>query len=173
MFATWTCPIMHLICPSKFWISIVFNFCLDGCNTRRNEEQCLCKNGGGGGAGAKKVHYGKCANGEYRLMTRRKVSASKFISPSMNELMIFLLLFTSLLAWRTLKFLIYYLRTKKPILKSMTALPCLSLIFSWHIFLLLYSSTICYALLKSSGKPVYFKVSQRGTVGIFSKLNMF
>ena len=56
----------------------------------------------------------------------------------MNELMIFLLLFTSLLAWRTLKFLIYYLRTKKPILKSMKALPCLSLVFSGRIF---YCST--------------------------------
>ena len=26
--------------------------------------------GGGGGRGANKVHYGKCASGEYRLMTR-------------------------------------------------------------------------------------------------------
>ena len=25
---------------------------------------------GGGGRGANKVHYGKCASGEYRLMTR-------------------------------------------------------------------------------------------------------
>ena len=28
------------------------------------------KVGGGGGRGANKVHYGKCASGEYRLMTR-------------------------------------------------------------------------------------------------------
>ena len=26
--------------------------------------------GGGGGRGANKVHYGKCASGEYTLMTR-------------------------------------------------------------------------------------------------------
>ena len=28
------------------------------------------KIGGGGGVGANKVHYGKCASGEYRLMTQ-------------------------------------------------------------------------------------------------------
>ena len=31
---TCTFPIMHLICPPKFCISIVFNFSWDGCNTR-------------------------------------------------------------------------------------------------------------------------------------------
>ena len=34
LFATCTSPIMHLICPSKFCISIVFNFSWDGCNTQ-------------------------------------------------------------------------------------------------------------------------------------------
>ena len=34
LFATCESPIMHLICPSKFCISIVFSFSWDGCNTR-------------------------------------------------------------------------------------------------------------------------------------------
>ena len=34
LFATCTSPIMHLIFPSKFCISIVFNFSWDGCNTQ-------------------------------------------------------------------------------------------------------------------------------------------
>ena len=33
-YATCTPPIMHLICPPKFCISIVFNFSWYGCNTQ-------------------------------------------------------------------------------------------------------------------------------------------
>ena len=33
IYATCTSPIMHLICPPKFWISIIFNFFWDSCNT--------------------------------------------------------------------------------------------------------------------------------------------
>ena len=104
---------MHLICPPKILDKHSFQFLLG-----RLQYPGEMKNKGYAKVlGANKVHYGRCASG---------------------ELMIFLLLFTSLLAWRTLKFLIYYLSTKKPILKLMKALPCLSLIFSRHIF---YCST--------------------------------
>ena len=55
---TCTFPIMHLICPPKFCVSIVFNFSWDGCNTREKWKtkvmQCWWAN---------KVHYGKCARG--------------------------------------------------------------------------------------------------------------
>ena len=34
LFVTCTSPKMHLICPPKFCISIVFNFSWDGCNTQ-------------------------------------------------------------------------------------------------------------------------------------------
>ena len=34
------------------------------------KNNAYAKMGGGGGAGANKVHYEKCANGEYRLMTQ-------------------------------------------------------------------------------------------------------
>ena len=34
LYVTYTSPIMHLICPPKFCISIVFNISWDGCNTQ-------------------------------------------------------------------------------------------------------------------------------------------
>ena len=34
IYTTCTSPIMHLICPPKFCISIIFNFFWDGCNTQ-------------------------------------------------------------------------------------------------------------------------------------------
>ena len=34
------------------------------------KNNAYAKIGGGGGRGTNKVHYGKCASGEYRLMTR-------------------------------------------------------------------------------------------------------
>ena len=34
IYATCTSPIMHLICPPKFFISIIFIFFWDGCNTQ-------------------------------------------------------------------------------------------------------------------------------------------
>ena len=34
------------------------------------KNSAYAKIGGGGPRGANKVHYGKCASGEYRLMTR-------------------------------------------------------------------------------------------------------
>ena len=52
-----------------------------------------------------------------------------------------------------------------------SSMPFLNLL--WAYFLLLCSSTICYALLKSSGQPVYFEVSQGRTGVIFSMLSMF
>ena len=57
-YATCTSPTMHLICPPKFCISIVFNFSWDG---------CICpgemKNKGYAKFwGANKVHYERCIN---------------------------------------------------------------------------------------------------------------
>ena len=48
--ATCTSPIMHLICPQKFCISIIFNFFGTAIISRRNEKhhERLCKIGGGG-----------------------------------------------------------------------------------------------------------------------------
>ena len=36
-YATSTFHIMHLICPTQFCISIVFNFSLDGCNAAQEK----------------------------------------------------------------------------------------------------------------------------------------
>ena len=55
---TCTFPIMHLICPPKFCISIVFNFSWDGCNTREKWKKKVMQSWW-----ANKVHYGKCASG--------------------------------------------------------------------------------------------------------------
>ena len=55
---------MHLICPPKFCISIVFNFSWGDCNTQENEKQKLCKFWGE----ANKVHYGRCASGELLIL---------------------------------------------------------------------------------------------------------
>ena len=46
-FATCTSPIMHLICPPKFCISIVFNFSLDSCNTQEKWKTKVTQNFGG------------------------------------------------------------------------------------------------------------------------------
>ena len=55
--ATCTSPIMHLICPPKFCISIIFNFFGTAIISRRNEKhhERLCKIGGGEGGWANKV----------------------------------------------------------------------------------------------------------------------
>ena len=59
--ATCTYPIMHLICPPKFYISIVLFSLGTAVIPRRNEKQRLCNFWGGGVGGANKVHYGRCA----------------------------------------------------------------------------------------------------------------
>ena len=65
--ATSTFPVMHLICPPKFCISIVFNFSWDSCNTQEKwKTKGMQKFGGRGGGGANKVHYGKCVSGVLR-----------------------------------------------------------------------------------------------------------
>ena len=46
-FAISTFPKMHLICPPKFCISIVFNFCWDGCNTQEKWKTKVKQNFGG------------------------------------------------------------------------------------------------------------------------------
>ena len=59
--ATCTYPIMHLICPPKFYISIVLFSLGTAVIPRRNEKQRFCNFWGGGVGGANKVHYGRCA----------------------------------------------------------------------------------------------------------------
>ena len=60
---------MHLICPPKFYISIVFNFSWDGFNIHEEGKTKVLQffflggGGGGSGGGANKVHYGKCGGG--------------------------------------------------------------------------------------------------------------
>ena len=46
-FATCTSPIMHLICPLKFCISIVFNFSCDGYNTQEKWKTKVMQNSRG------------------------------------------------------------------------------------------------------------------------------
>ena len=55
---------MHLICPPKFCISIVFSFSWDGCNTQGKWKTKVMQFLGGGGGG-NKVHYGRCTSGVY------------------------------------------------------------------------------------------------------------
>ena len=47
IYATWASPIMNLICPPKFCISIVFNFSWDGCNTQEKWNTNVIQNFGG------------------------------------------------------------------------------------------------------------------------------
>ena len=51
---------MHLICPPKFYISIVLISLGTAVIPRRNEKGSAIS-GGGEGWGANKVHYGRCA----------------------------------------------------------------------------------------------------------------
>ena len=62
LFTTCTSPKMHLICPPKFCISIVFNFPWDGCNTQGEMEN----KGNAKFWRANKLRCGRCAmaNGE-------------------------------------------------------------------------------------------------------------
>ena len=46
-YATSSFPIMHLICPPKFCINIVFNFSWDGCNTQEKWKTKVMQNLGG------------------------------------------------------------------------------------------------------------------------------
>ena len=57
-YATCTSPIMHLICPPKLCISIVFNFSWDGCNTTQEKRK------------TNKVHYGRCASGVFFIFMK-------------------------------------------------------------------------------------------------------
>ena len=45
-YTTCTSPIMHLICPPKFCISIVFNFCWDSCNIQEKWKTKVMQNFG-------------------------------------------------------------------------------------------------------------------------------
>ena len=47
LYAISTFPIMHLTCPPKFCISIVFDFSWDGCNTQEKWKTKLLRNFGG------------------------------------------------------------------------------------------------------------------------------
>ena len=89
IYATCTSPIMHLICPPKFCISIVFNFSWDGCDT---QEKCKKKQTRLGnfffwGGGGNKVHYGRCASGVfwvYGITFQRKKNIRQMIGLSIE-----------------------------------------------------------------------------------------
>ena len=52
--------------PQKSYLSIVFNFSWDSCNTQEKWKTKLLQNlFCGGGRGVTKVYYGRCANGEW------------------------------------------------------------------------------------------------------------
>ena len=77
--ATCTSPIMHLICPPKFCISIVFNSSWTAKIPRRNENKGYADFWGG--RGANKVNYGRCALVAYiRAKTLDSWVESEFIS---------------------------------------------------------------------------------------------
>ena len=62
LYASSTFPTMHLICPLRFYISIVFNFSWDGFNIHEKGKTKIMRFFGGAGD-ANKVHYGKCGSG--------------------------------------------------------------------------------------------------------------
>ena len=54
--------------PPKFYITIVFDFSWDNCNTQEKLKQFFFGGGGGGGEGAgkvRKVRYGLCEHGKF------------------------------------------------------------------------------------------------------------
>lgn len=60
---------MHLVCPRTFWITIVFDFTLDDCNTQEELERSalpffLFFFFLEGGRGVNMVYYGVCENGD-------------------------------------------------------------------------------------------------------------
>ena len=58
LYATSTFPIMHLICPPKFGITLVFHFSWVLQLSQEIENSAYARVWG-----AKKVHYGKCGSG--------------------------------------------------------------------------------------------------------------
>ena len=84
IYSTCTSPIMHLICPPKFCISIVFNFSWDGCNTQEIWKTKVMQNLGG----ANKVHYGECGSGVYRNFTTAWVLKVSYSSNASIRLVI-------------------------------------------------------------------------------------
>ena len=78
VFATSTFPIMHLVCPPRFCISIVFNFSLDGCNTQGKWKTKITQNLGGGEQN--KVHYGKCGSGVLAIFSQSPVTVPEVFS---------------------------------------------------------------------------------------------
>ena len=77
IYATCTSPIMHLICPPKFCISIIFNFSWDGCNIQEKWKTTwkVMQNFGG----ANKVHYGRCASDESSYLNRTSLVNKVFM----------------------------------------------------------------------------------------------
>ena len=60
--------IMHLVCPPKFCIRIVFIFFWDGCNTQEKWKTKVMRNLGR--RFINKVYYGKCGSGVWCLYTK-------------------------------------------------------------------------------------------------------
>ena len=85
LYVTCTSPMMRLLCPPKFCISIIFNFCCDGCNIQEkwkitwNLRLCKILGGGGGGGGSNTVHYGRCPSAESSYLDRTKLVNKGFI----------------------------------------------------------------------------------------------
>ena len=79
IYATCTSPIMHLICPPKFCITIIFNFSWDGCNLQEKWKTTWKVMQNFGGGGANKVHYGRCASDESSYLDQASLDNKVFI----------------------------------------------------------------------------------------------
>ena len=82
IYAICTSPIMHLICPPKFCISIIFNFSWDGCNIQEKWKttwKVMQNLGKVGGRQAYKVHYGRCASAESSYLDRTYLVKKVFV----------------------------------------------------------------------------------------------
>ena len=65
-FTICTSPIIHLVCHPEFCITFVFNSPGHYSGPREIKDTAYAQLFGGGGTGAKKVHYGRCVNGEFK-----------------------------------------------------------------------------------------------------------
>ena len=62
VFTIFTQTIMHLVCPPKLGITIVFDFSWDDCNTLENLETLVMQHS----EGENKVHYGLYESSDYK-----------------------------------------------------------------------------------------------------------
>ena len=76
LYVTYTSLIMHLICPPKFGISIVFNFSWDGCNTQEKWKTKVMQKFGG---------QIRCIKGDVQVASAGKESVLGSLSNSVVE----------------------------------------------------------------------------------------